>query len=69
MKPSDEPIDDPTDDNEEVKVSPDLSGAYWTQLVSNFVESYNPATFLQIAFGLFNHSVEDKKNAVNLTDL
>ena len=69
LEPSDETIDDPTDDYEEVKVSSDLPDAYWTQLVSNFVESHNSATCLQFVFGLFNHSVDDKKVTINLTDL
>ena len=68
LEPSDEPIDDPTDDYEEVKISSDLSDAYWTRIVSIFYESHSPATFLQLAFGLFNYSVDDKKVTVNLTD-
>ena len=68
MELSDDPTDDPTDDYKEVKVSSDLPDAYWTQLVSNFMESHNPATCLQVVFGLFNHSIGDRKVTVNLND-
>ena len=65
LEPSGETSDDPIDDYEEVEVSSGLPDTYWTQLVSKFVDTHNPAACLQLVFGIFNHSVDDKKVTVN----
>ena len=51
-----------------VEVSSGLPDMYWTQLISNFVGTHNPAACLQLVSGIFNHLVDDKKVTVNLID-
>ena len=41
LEPIDKPTDEPTDNYEELKVR-----AYWTQLVSSFVKSHDPANIV-----------------------
>jgi len=57
------------DEDKEVNVSPHSADTYWDQLVSQFVESHNPATITDFVFKGFNdQTIDDKKVTVNLTD-
>jgi len=57
------------DKDKEVNVSPHSADTYWNQLVSQFVESHNPATITDFVFKGFNdQTIDDKKVTVHLTD-
>ena len=66
LEPIDEPTDEPPDNYEELKVK-----AYWTHIVSSFVESHDPANIVQFVPDMFSQTVVNKLEevTVHLLDL
>ena len=64
-----DPFAEPPDNCEEWEAGFDLPDTYWTQLVSNFVDSHNPACIVQLVTDMFSQSVDQEREvSINLLD-